>query len=313
MRRAPVADRTVAVRIPLAALLSLAGVVAACHAPAPASVTASVPVPSPAAGAVAGLGPALVPIEVPQPDALRAVEAWTLASQVLGEPRRIFVHVPPGYREAPQQRYPVLYVLDGGIDEDFVHVAEAMHYGAQWDLLKPALVVGIENTERRRDLVGPTDVVAEQKAAPHAGGAVRFRQFLRRELMPSIRERYRTDDRDVLIGESLAGLFVVETLVEEPDLFEDYVALDPSLWWNRRSVVGRARERIAAMGDVQVRLSITTANEPDICGAVEELAEVLKGDAPKGLVWEWRKMPEEFHDTVYRAGAPRALRGVFGR
>jgi predicted alpha/beta superfamily hydrolase len=75
-----------------------------------------------------------------------------------------------------------------------------------------------------------------------------FRNFIRRELMPQVKTRYRTTDETAVIGESLAGLFVVETLLIEPDLFDTYIAFDPSLWWNREHLVRSAGERAVTAG-----------------------------------------------------------------
>ncbi len=257
--------------------------------------------------------PGLAPTELPAPAALRAVTAWTIESRILGERRRVFVAPPPGYDTNSSARYPVLYLLDGGIDEDLVHVVEAVHFGCTWDLLRPMFVVGIENTDRRRDMTEPTEVEAERESAPRAGGAARFREFLRTELLPAVRARFPTDGRDALIGESLAGLFVASTFVETPDLFDDYIALSPSLWWNGRAVVRRARERLAALADVKANVYLASANETDIVGAVEDFVGVLRGQAPAGVTLEYHPMPAEFHDTVFRAAAPRALRRLFGR
>ncbi|MBL2545244.1 alpha/beta hydrolase, partial [Klebsiella pneumoniae] len=93
--------------------------------------------------------------------------------------------------------------------------------------MRPFLLVGIENTERRRDMTGPSNDPQDRKIAPRIGGSAAYRAFLREELMPQVRQRYPTTDERALIGESLAGLFVVETLLQEPTLFNSYIALDP--------------------------------------------------------------------------------------
>jgi predicted alpha/beta superfamily hydrolase len=159
-------------------------------------------------------------------------ETFTIESKVLGETRRINVYLPPGYTESPASRVPVLYMPDGGLGEDFLHVAGLVQVSVGNQTMRPFLLVGIENTQRRRDMTGPTSNEDDKKIAPQVGGSLAFRQFIRNELMPEIRERYRTTSETAIVGESLAGLFVIETLLLEPDLFETYIAIDPSLWWN---------------------------------------------------------------------------------
>jgi len=121
---------------------------------------------------------------------------------------------------------------DGGVAEDFIHVAGLVQVLTGNGTMRPFILVGIENTERRRDLSGPTDNAEDKKIAPRVGGSQPFRTFIRSELMPAVRARYRTTDETAIVGESLAGLFVVETCLKEPDLFNTYIAFDPSLWWN---------------------------------------------------------------------------------
>src|SRR5262249_14962133 len=156
--------------------------------------------------------------------------------------RRINVHMPPGYADSSGARLPVLYMPDGGLAEDFLHIAGLVQVSVSNGTMRPFLLVGIENTERRRDLTGPTDNEEDKKIAPRVGGSKAFRKFIREELMPQVKSRYRTTNETAIIGESLAGLFVVETFLLEPALFDTYIAVDPSLWWNNQKLVAEAGE-----------------------------------------------------------------------
>jgi enterochelin esterase-like enzyme len=132
--------------------------------------------------------------------------------------------------------------------EDFPHVVGSVDVSIKNAVIRPIIVVGVQNTERRRDLVAATVVAEEREAAPHAGGADRFRAFLRDELRPAIAARYRTSAETAIIGESLAGLFALETFVVEPTLFDAYIAVDPSVWWNGSRPPRRAEDRVGACG-----------------------------------------------------------------
>ncbi len=68
-------------------------------------------------------------------------------------------------------RVPVLYMPDGGIAEDFLHVAGLVQVSVGNGTMRPFLLVGIENTERRRDMTGPTDNAEDKKIAPRVGGS----------------------------------------------------------------------------------------------------------------------------------------------
>jgi predicted alpha/beta superfamily hydrolase len=239
-------------------------------------------------------------------------ESFTVESGALKETRRINVYLPPGYVAAGTVRYPVLYMPDGGVQEDFPHIAATVDAGIRAGEMRPMLVVGIENTERRRDVTGPTEVEEDRKIAPRVGGSAAFRGFIRDELMPEVRRRYRVADETAIIGESLAGLFIVETFFLEPELFDTYIALSPSLWWNREDLVRKAGERLKARTELRKTLYLSSANEEEIVAATTRLADVLRANAPAGLRWEYKPRPDLRHDTIYRAAAPQVLRQLFG-
>lgn len=188
-------------------------------------------------------------------------ETFTIDSRILNETRRINVYLPPAYTASPGARLPVLYMPDGGIAEDFLHVAGLVQVSTGNGTMRPFLLVGIENTERRRDLTGPTENAEDRKIAPRVGGSEAFRDFIRRELMPQVKARYRTTEETAIVGESLAGLFVVETFLLQPDLFDTYIAFDPSLWWNDRKLVDGAAERIRARPKLEKTLYLASSDE----------------------------------------------------
>ena len=262
--------------------------------------------------AVLSLGAAMAGWAAETPAAPLVIgETFTLDSVVLGETRRINVYAPPGYAEAPAERLPVLYMPDGGLREDFLHVAGLVEVLVGDGTMRPFLLVGIENTQRRRDLTGPTEVAGDRRIAPQVGGSAAFRKFIRTELMPQVRARYRTTDETAIVGESLAGLFVVETFFAEPDLFGTYLAFDPSLWWNQEALVKGAAERLKAQPGLAKTLYFASSGEPSLVPIAQRFAEILRGSAPAGLHWHYEPLPDETHATVYHPAALRAFRAVF--
>ena len=235
-------------------------------------------------------------------------ETFTIESKVLDETRRINVYLPAGYAESASARFPVLYMPDGGIGEDFLHVAGLVQVSVGNGTMRPFILVGIENTQRRRDTTGPTENENDRKIAPVVGGSQAFRDFIRRELIPQVKARYRTTDESAIVGESLAGLFVVETFLLEPDLFDTYIAFDPSLWWNDGKLIAAAAERLRSRTRPETTLYLATSGEDP--GATQKLADVLAKHAPPTLRWHHEKMPEEKHATIYHPAALRAFRAV---
>lgn len=275
--------------------LILAGVWAAgCSKPAvPAA-------PTPAGGRATG-----------QTDRVPLYDSLTLVSTVVGETRRINVHTPKGY-PGSTQRFPVLYMPDGGVEEDFPHVVNTLDSLVALKQARPFIVVGIENTERRRDMTGPTMVGSDSAIAPHVGGSAAFRAFIREELIPAIDARYRTTDERAIIGESLAGLFIVETMLTEPRLFNRYIAFSPSLWWNGSALLGGAPGQVRAMAGLDRTFYLTAANEPGIAPQADTLAGLIRSAAIPGLTFYYDPKPNEEHSTIYRAASPGAMRQVLG-
>jgi predicted alpha/beta superfamily hydrolase len=237
--------------------------------------------------------------------------SYTLESSVLKETRRINVYLPPGYTKG-QARLPVLYLLDGGENEDFPHIAGLAQLGSLGQTIRDMIVVGIEETDRRRDFTYPTSVPEEKKALPTTGGSAAFREFLARDLKPWVEARYRTSGESIIIGESLAGLFIVETFLRQPDLFGTYIAVSPSLWWSNQSLSKEAPTLLRAHPAGPRTLFLTMGNEggemPEMQQGLDAFVAALKAYTPEGLQWHYEPMPNEYHHTIFHPAALTALR-----
>lgn len=250
-------------------------------------------------------------LQAPPSQPLVVGETWTLESVTLKETRRINVYLPPAYAAAADTRLPVLYMPDGGMGEDFLHVAGLVQVLTGNGTMRPFILVGIENTDRRRDLTGPTDNPEDRKMAPRAGGADAFRAFLRSELMPAVRAKYRTTNETAIVGESLAGLFIVETCLKEPDLFHTCIAFDPSLWWNNGTLVKDAARLLRSSTDKARTWYLATSSEGDVESLTTTFEGILKSTAGPRLSWTYDRMPAERHATIYHPAALVAFRKIF--
>ncbi len=235
-------------------------------------------------------------------------DTLTLESRALAETRRINVYAPPAYGEEPGTRRPVLVMPDGGLAEDFLHVAGLLQVGVANGTVRPVLLVGIENTQRRRDLTGPTEQDSDRKIAPLVGGSAAFRAFIRDELLPAIAARYRVTDERVLMGESLAGLFTVETWALEPNLFSTYIAFDPSLWWNNAGLTPATQAALRQRKGMAPLLFLATSSEPSLVAPAQAFVTMLQRELAPGSSWHFQSMPQESHATIYHPAALLALR-----
>lgn len=247
----------------------------------------------------------------PRADAepLTVGDTFTVESEVLGETRRINVFVPTRWGEKFAQALPVLYMPDGGMAEDFLHIAGLLQVSVSNGTMRPFMLVGIENTQRKRDLTGPTTDERDLAIAPEVGGSEPFRKFLRDELFPHIESHYETTDERAIIGESLAGLFIVETLLKAPELFDTWIAIDPSLWWNHNELTKNTASRFSKIEDET--LFIAAGQEAGNADVFKQFIDGMRAQERSRLDWHYLHLPEETHATVYHPAALAAVRLLF--
>ena len=239
-------------------------------------------------------------------DVVPVHDSLSIISVKLNEKRVINVWTPPQYK-AGFGTFPVLYMADGGVREDFPHLANTLSELIAKGEIPPYILVGIENTQRRRDLTGPTEVEADKKIAPIVGGSKAFGDFIQFELFPEINQRYRTNSHRAIIGESLAGLFVLETCMTRTEMFDTYIAFDPSLWWNKHSLVDNAKDMLTNLPKKEIKLWYAGSNTKDINTYTRQLSLILQKDRPDNLIWKYSDEKKEKHNTIFRATKVKAL------
>lgn len=180
-----------------------------------------------------------------KPAKIDGTKAFVLAvideiqSEELKEKRILNIYLPPGYDPKDSASYPVIYLLDGSADEDFIHIVGLVQFNTfEWiDQIPKSIVVGIATVDRRRDFTFPTTVEEHKKANPTSGHSDKFISFIEKELQPYIESKYRTNDSKTIIGQSLGGLLASEILFNKPALFNKYIIVSPSLWWDNASLL----------------------------------------------------------------------------
>nr|MCU0386701.1 alpha/beta hydrolase-fold protein [Flavihumibacter sp.] len=160
-------------------------------------------------------------------------------SKELNEKRVLNIYLPEGYNQNDTISYPVIYLLDGAADEDFIHIAGLVQFNSfEWvNRLPKSIVVGIATVDRRRDFTKPSMVEQEQKAYPTSGQSAKFISFIEKELQPFIQKSFKTTSTKTIIGQSLGGLLATEILLNKPFLFTKYIIVSPSLWWDNASLL----------------------------------------------------------------------------
>ena len=177
--------------------------------------------------------------------------------------------------------------------------------------LADVIVVGIAGVDRKHDLTAPSSDPQDIKEVPTNGGSAKYRQFLGEELQPWVAANFRTDGHAALMGESLAGLFVVETFLKQAALFDTHVAISPSLWWYRHSLAKSAPALLATQPPGPRRLYLRLGDEGPAMGLTPPLLAALRTAPPKDLTWRYDPRPLEHHNTIYHPAASAALRWLY--
>ena len=176
---------------------------------------------------------------------LNVVESFTIGevrqvvSKVLDETRTLNIYLPNSYTTDSLREYPVIFLLDGSKDEDFIHISGLVQFGSfPWlNKVEESIVVGIENIDRKRDFTHPPKDSTYKINTPTAGGSANFIRFIAQELQPMINRTYRTNGQRTLIGQSLGGLLATEILLKHNELFDKYIIISPSLWWDNERLL----------------------------------------------------------------------------
>ena len=215
----------------------------------------------------------------------------SIYSETLKEGRVLQVQLPKEYKAGSQDKYPVLYLTDGEWNAGLM--AEVQAWSRQWGFTPPIIMVGIANSypggnnQRGRDLT-PT-------GKNGAGGGPAFLSFIKNELIPYINKTYPSNGSNILWGHSLGGMFVLYTLFKEPQLFDAYIAADPSLWWDNGYMLRLADSSLPTLKGVKSLFVTGRTRSPWHEMRIDSLEMLLKEKAPAGLQWKTVAYPDETH------------------
>ena len=246
-------------------------------------------------------------------------------SKVLKESRTIYVQFPEGFDPKSDKKYPTAYILDGENLLPALTITQSFYTGG---FIPDMILIGISNHQNRtRDL---TPTVLQTNWEPN-GGAASFLKFLGEELIPFIEEKYPATGYRTLIGHSYGGLFAVNTLLEKPDLFANYLAIDPSLDWDDQLMLNKAMG-IFEKGTFQGKSLYISLNgqlhmqkpEMTLENVMQDdsdftlfarssiaFAEFCRSNLETGLDFDWEFFPKDLHGTVPLPSLRNGLISIF--
>ncbi len=244
-----------------------------------------------------------------------------IQSVQLGEKRTMNIYLPEGYTKNDTIKYPVVYLLDGSADEDFIHVVGLYQFNNfSWiNRVPKSIVVGIVNVDRKKDFTYPTAIEADKKKYPTTGHSDKFIKFLEKELQPFIEKNYNTNSSKTIIGESLGGLLATEILLNKPALFNKYIIISPSVWWDNGSLLNQSsvvlQNSLSSKIDIYIGVGKEGLTPSDIPRVMEVdanvLAEKVRNVQNKNVTVYFDYLPEENHATIGHQAIFNALRMLY--
>lgn len=232
-------------------------------------------------------------------------ERLKVSSKVLGMNKQISVWRPPALVGPDPRRFPVIYVLDN----DFLGTVTAVMAQMAEERMPPSIVVAVGHADRNLDLTPPLRTKATVPIAiRNHGGADNFLKFFETELIPTIERRYPTAPFRVLIGHSLGGLFALHAATVKPRLFNAFIVMEPSVWWDSATVVSRLEQSLRASSRPPLRLVAGERNTISLMRSYIPALRALAG--PRGDV-SFFDVPFETHTGMQYIGRYIALRALF--
>ncbi|WP_018477526.1 alpha/beta hydrolase [Pontibacter roseus] len=226
-----------------------------------------------------------------------------IQSRELNEERILNIYLPEGYSKNDTISYPVIYLLDGSADEDFIHIVGLVQFSSfEWvNQVPKSIVVGIATVDRRRDFTFPTTIEGDKKAYPTTGHSDKFISFLEKELQSYVQAKYKANNSKTIIGQSLGGLLATEVLDKKPSLFDKYIIISPSLWWDNGSLLNQSFSNFENK-DIYIGVGkegLTPTVTPRVMEVdANVLADKLKGLKNKNVNVHFDYLPLENHATI---------------
>jgi uncharacterized protein len=246
----------------------------------------------------------------------------TIYSYVLSENRIINIYLPDGYCTDSTKTYPVIYLLDGSANEYFIHVVGLINFFTlPWiNRMPKSIVVGISNVNRNRDLTFYTSSKVDfyataglkKKYFPVTGGSEKFILFLEKELQPYIEKKYKTSSSKAIIGQSLGGLLATEILLKKPYLFDTYLIMSPSLWWDSESLLLDAPYLLKRNLRNKIKAYVGVSSEgKNMEKDVKQLVKILKTDGADNVDVIYDYISDENHSTMVHQSIYNAIKLLY--
>lgn len=253
----------------------------------------------------------------------------TIHSGILNEDRFIWIHIPEAAKNKTKE-YPIIFLLDAEVNFDATKsILDRLSKEPSSTSADEAILVGIGNIWSRYRDYSPSRVDSSQgvdaATAKTTGGGEAFVSFIEKELLPYIEKKYFVAANRTLIGHSMGGLITINILLKHPHLFDNYIAIDPSMWWDNNKLLNESATLLRNKNFENRRLFLAIANEEEKQMSMTEikndttaktifirpsfqLATVIEKNKQNKLRFEWKFYKDENHMSINTPATDDALK-----
>ena len=257
-----------------------------------------------------------------------------VSSKLMGRDYQLYISLPTGYSNNDTVSYPVFYVLDGGAVASFEAMDVAHKYLDYDDEIEKVILVGIESgtdiktwyVNRHFDYTPSLDTAIDKKSAKvygvpegsvHSGGAAKFLECLKTEIIPFVDKHYKTTNDRGITGHSYGGLFTAWCFIDARGFFTRYGINSPSPGWNKEQFLNEAVQKFKDsktwnVPPTKVFASAGGLEVPQILSTMVKFSTYLESRKCQNIDLTWKIFDNDTHLSVVPAMMTKTLTVLYG-
>ena len=222
---------------------------------------------------------------------------------------KVSVNVPASYKTDTSKTYPVIYLLDGELNQSMlIGMLERLYLS---NGAFEHIIVSIDAADRLYDFA-PTVNRDPRGPVGSGGGGDKFLDYLEDELMPRINKEYRTAKFNTIMGHSLGGLLVMHSFHSRPTLFQAHLAFSPAVWWAARETATAAKSYVLSKAASETYLYMNIGSEGgEMRSVFDSLATTIAQNRSTELTLQLDEFDDSSHNFTMAAGLYNALSGLY--
>lgn len=218
---------------------------------------------------------------------------YFIQSDLLNEEREIQIYLPNSY-DTNHKKYPVLFLLDG--QRFYLYGVSLLQSFTHFELTPEFIVVGIKNKY-------------PQRFSHFSSIENTFLSFLEKDIIRFVDDNFRTSGERLLFGWEYGGSFVIQSMIDKPDLFDAYLAASPYPIIEKTKVIDSLINNDNGLkGQLYFTVSL---NEGMVEEGTDSLNSVLSNRPLNKMNWTYRKLEGEEHTSTPYATIYHGLKSYY--